>query len=103
MLAPVAVHASVAVPREEKGVGDLAAESAGNVNEADQTDDGGTGKFHPRTSNDVGVVRLHDFSLALDDQTQSSPHRYHGERLEGCVERKTAHVTLPVWWKDRNT
>ena len=66
-LSPVAVLAAVAIASEEECVGDLAAETAGNVNELDQAYYRGFGKRESFTSNAVVPVRFDDLGLALDD------------------------------------
>jgi hypothetical protein len=84
-LRTVTVLAAVAIASEEEGVGDLAAEAAGNVHEPDQAYDRRFGQRQAFTSNAVAPVRLDDLGLALDDQTKSTPDRNHRQRLEGGV------------------
>jgi hypothetical protein len=84
-LPPMAVLAAVTIAGEEEGVGDLAAEAAGNVDELDESYDCRFGQRQTFASDDIRPVRLDDLGLALDDQTKGTPDRYHGERLKGGV------------------
>ena len=81
-LAPVAVLAPVLVAGEEEGVGDVAAEAAGDVHELDEADDGWPWDGQPLTSHVFGSVGLDDLGLALDDQPQRPADGHHGQRLE---------------------
>src|SRR5690606_35554981 len=63
-----AVHAAVAVAREEKCVGDLAAELPGNVDEANEADHGGTGELPFLRSERSTLVHLEDLGLLVDDE-----------------------------------
>ena len=97
----MAVLAAVAVAREEEGVGDLAAEAAGNMHELDEADDGGFGQGETFTSDRVPRFRLDYLRFAFYDKSQRPPDRHHGERLERSVQCKAAHVAAPkkreVW------
>ena len=93
-LAPVAVLAAVAIASEEECVGDLAAEAAGNVDEFDEPDDRWFGKCQAFASDDVTGIRFDDLGFALDDQTEGSPDRDHGQRLERGVQRQAPHALL---------
>ena len=93
-LPPMTVLAAVAIASEEEGVGDLAAESAGNVDELDETDDRRFGKCQPFAANALPRVCLDDLGLPLDDQTQGAPHGHHGEGFERGVQRQTTHAFL---------
>jgi hypothetical protein len=84
-LTAMAILAAVTIASEEECVGDLTAETAGDVNEFDESYDRGFGKRQPLTSNDVAPVRLDDLGLALDDQSKGTPDRNHGQRLKGGV------------------
>ena len=81
-LAALAVLAAVVIAGEEEGVGDLAAEAAGDVNELDEAYDGGSGKRESFAADDVNAVRLDDFRFPLDHEPQRPAHGHHGERLE---------------------
>jgi hypothetical protein len=66
-LTPVAVLAPVVVPREEEGVGNLTAETTGDVHELDKADDGGPGDDEAFTANEVVFLGFDDFRFAFDD------------------------------------
>src|SRR5688500_2088375 len=68
-LPAVTILAPVAVASEEEGVGDLAAETAGNVNELDEADDRGFGQSEAFTSYYVALFRLHDLGFPLNDKS----------------------------------
>ena len=93
-LSPVTILAPVVVPREEEGVGDLATEFSGDVDEFDETDDGGLRYRNPRTSYGLSCVRFHDLGLAVNNEPERPLHGHHGQGFEGRVERKTAHGQL---------
>jgi len=94
-LASMAVLTAVSVASKEEGVGNLAAEPAGDVHELDQPDDGWFGKGEAFASDDVGAVRFDDLSFPFDHQAQRPPHRDHGQGFERGVEREAAHE-IPV-------
>jgi hypothetical protein len=94
-LTAMAVLAAIPVAGEEERVGDLTAEAAGNVDELDETDDGGFGEGEAFTSDEISGIRLDDFRLPLDDQTKGATQRYHCQRLERGVQRQTPHVFSP--------
>src|ERR1051326_3797996 len=95
-LGPVAVLAPVVVPCEEEGVGDLAPELAGDVDELDEPDDRGFGKDHPRPSYLRPRVRLDDLRLSVDHQPEGPLDGHHGQGFEGRVERQAAHRKAPT-------
>jgi hypothetical protein len=70
------------VSGKEERVGDLAAETARDVNELDEADDGGLGKRESFTADDIDAVRLHDLGFPLDDEPERPAHGHHRERLE---------------------
>jgi hypothetical protein len=94
-LAPVAVLAAVEIASEKEGVGDLAAEAAGNVNEFDEPYDRWFRQCQPFASDEVATVRFDDFGFALDDKAESSPNWDHCQRFEGGVQRQTPHCASP--------
>src|ERR1051326_4994058 len=67
-LHPVAVLAGVVIAGEEEGVGDLAAEAAGNVDEADEANDCRSRKLHSYAAYRLLAVGLDNLRLALDDE-----------------------------------
>jgi hypothetical protein len=84
-LTAMAILAAVSIASEEEGIGDLATEAAGDVNELDESDYRGSRKRESFTSNDVASVRFDDLGFALDDQSKGTPDRDHGQRLKGGV------------------
>jgi hypothetical protein len=84
-LPPVTVLASVTIAGEEECVGDLTAETAGNVHELDESYDRRFGQRQSFASNDVAPIRLYDLGFALDNQPEGTPDRDHGQRLKGGV------------------
>jgi hypothetical protein len=84
-LTAVAILAAVRIASEEKCIGDLTAEAAGDVDELDESNYRGSGKRESFTSNDIGSVRLDDLGLPLDNQSKGTPDRDHGQRLKGGV------------------
>src|SRR4051812_22929090 len=86
-----AVLATVAVAREEEGVGDLASEPTRDVNELREANDGGAWHREAPGADNLILVRFDNFGLPIDHEAQSPPHRDHGERLEGRVQSQTAN------------
>src|SRR5438034_9741305 len=89
------VCSSDLVTGEEEGVGHLAAEPAGHMDELDEPDD--------RRARDGQALALYDRPLGLDDlrltvdhEPQGPAHGHHGEGLEWGVERETAQGTPSV-------
>ena len=91
VLHAVAVLARVRVAGEQEGVGDLAAEAAGNVDEADQADDGRPGQLHSDTSDQFFPVGLDNLRLTLDNEPQGASRGDHGQWFERGVKGQTAH------------
>ena len=91
------ILAAVAISSEEERVGDLAAEAARNVDEFDKAYDGRFGEHESFASDDIPIVRFDDLSFPLDDQSESTPYRNHGERFKGGVQRQTPQSTSPIW------
>src|ERR1017187_2339522 len=91
VLHAVAVLAGVRVASEQKGIGDLAAEAARNVDEAHQADDGRPGQLHSATSDQFFPVGLDNFRLTLDNEPQGTPRGDHGQWFERGVKGQTAH------------
>jgi hypothetical protein len=94
-LTAVAILAAVPVSGKEERVGDLAAETAGNMDELDKAYDSWFREHQSFASDDVPVVRFDDLGFPLDDQTESTPYRNHSERFKGGVQRQTPHATSP--------
>jgi hypothetical protein len=92
----VAVLAPVLVAGKEEGVGDVAAEAAGDVHELDEADDGWPWDGQPFTSNKFGPIGLDNFCLALNDQPERPADGHHGQWLEGGVESEAAHAVIPA-------
>jgi hypothetical protein len=76
-LSPVTVLAAIAIASEEECVGDLTAESAGDMDKFDETDDRRFGQCQPFTSDNVAGVRLDNLGFPLNDETKGSPQRDH--------------------------
>jgi hypothetical protein len=85
LLRAAAELAAVVVASEQEGVGDLATETARNVDEPDQPDDSGAWYRHSLRM-DGHALGLDDLSLAIDDQPQRPAYGHHGEWLERGVE-----------------
>jgi hypothetical protein len=90
-LTPMAVLAPVVIAREQEGVGDLAAEAAGNVHELDEANNGGPRDGESFTSNEIVSLGLDNFRFPFDDQPKGPPDGHHGQGLERRVQGKTAH------------
>jgi hypothetical protein len=84
-LAAVAILTAVAIASEEKGVGDLTAEAAGNMDELDESYDRGFRERQAFASDAVAPIRFDDLGFALDYQPKGAPDRDHGQRLKGGV------------------
>jgi hypothetical protein len=84
-LAAMAILTAVAIASEEKRVGDLTAEAAGNVDELDESYDRRFRERQPFASNAVAPIRFDDLGLALDYQPKGAADRDHGQRLKGGV------------------
>ena len=65
-LATMAVLAAVAIAGEEEGVGDLAAETAGNMDELDESNDCRFWQRETFASNVVAGVGFDDFGFPFD-------------------------------------
>src|SRR6266542_767483 len=89
-LRPSAVLTAVAVAREKECVRNLAAEAAGNVNEASEPDDRGTRNSQPLGADDTIVVGLDDLRLSIYDKTKRPTKRDHRQRLKRSIQCKTA-------------
>jgi hypothetical protein len=84
-LPTMAILAAVTIAGEEECVGDLAAETAGNVDELDESDDRWFRERQTFASNAVAPIRFDDLGFALDYQPKGAPDRDHGQRLKGGV------------------
>lgn len=94
-LPAMTVLAAVAISSKEECVGDLTTEAAGNVDELDESDDCRFGKNQSFASDNVAVIRLDDLGFPLNYQPEGTPHRDHGKRFKGGVQRQTPHATSP--------
>jgi hypothetical protein len=81
-LAPLAVLAAIVIAREEEGIGDLAAETARDMDELDEANDGGSGERESFTADDIDAVRFDDLRFPLDHKPERPAHGHHRERLE---------------------
>jgi hypothetical protein len=90
------VLAAISVASEEKGVGDLAAETTGHVNEPRQSNDRRARHSQPFRANDASLIRFHNLGLAVDDEPESAFDRHHRQRLERGVQCETPqyHASL---------
>jgi hypothetical protein len=61
----MAVLAAITISSEKECVGDLAAETAGNVDKLDESYNGRFGECQSFATNQVDTVRLDDLCLAL--------------------------------------
>lgn len=82
------VHAAVPVPGEEKGVGDLSTEFAGDVNVAHEADNQRTRYIPPCRSEDSGFVDLEDLRLSVDHEPQRALDGKYRQRLERRIQRQ---------------
>jgi hypothetical protein len=81
LLRATAELAAVVIAREQECVGDLAAEAAGDVDEANEANDCGTGN-RESLAMDRRALRLYYLSLAVNNEPQCPAHGHHGQRLE---------------------
>ena len=81
-LESAAVLTAIAIARKKKGVRDLAAEPAGDVNEAREADDHRTRKRQSLGPNDAIGVSLDDLRFSVDDQPQGAAQRNHRQGLK---------------------
>ena len=90
------VLAAISIASEEKGVGDLAAETTGHVNEPRQSNDRRARHSKPFRANDASLIRFHNLGLAVDDEPESAFDRHHRQRLERGVQCETPqhHASL---------
>ena len=90
------VLAAISIASEEKGVGDLAAETTGHVNEPRQSNDRRARHSQPFRANDASLIRFHNLGLAVDDEPESAFDRHHRQRLERGVQCETPqhHASL---------
>src|SRR5207245_11086271 len=72
-LGAAAKLAAVVVTGEEEGVGDLAAETAGDVHEFDETDNRWSRQLQPLAADRL-PLRLDDLRLAVDHEAQRPAH-----------------------------
>src|SRR5437773_12438605 len=91
LLRAAAELAAVVVASKQECVGDLAAEAARDVNEANQANDGGTWHRHSLAM-DWRSLGLDDFGLPVNDQSQRPAHGHHGQRLESRIEGEAAYA-----------
>ncbi len=85
LLRAAAELAAVVVAGKQERVGDLAAEAARDVDEADQPDH--SRAWHRQAlAVDRRAFRLDDLGLAINDQSQRPAYGHHGQRLERCIE-----------------
>src|SRR5436309_3060919 len=94
-LGATAKLAAVVVTGEEEGVGDLAAEAAGDVYELHETDDCWSRQLQPLTADRL-PLRLDDLRLVVDHETQRPAHGHHRQGLERGIEGKAAQGSLPA-------
>ena len=85
LLRAAAELAAVVVASEQERVGDLAAEAARDVNEADQPDDRRAWYRHSLRV-DWRAFGLDNLGLAVDNQPQRPAHRHHGEWFERGIQ-----------------
>jgi hypothetical protein len=83
--------AAIVVAGDEERVGDLAAEPAGHVHEADEANHERPGDGHAFAAHRRGAVGLDDLRLVVDHKAKRPPDRTHGQRFERGIEGKTAH------------
>jgi hypothetical protein len=90
-LPSVAVLAAVTISGEKECVGNLAAKTAGDMHELDESNNCRFGKRQAFAANEVASVRFDDLRLSLDDEAERAPNRDHRQRLKGGVQRQTPH------------
>ena len=91
----MAVLAAITISSEKECVGDLAAETAGNVDKLDESYNGRFRECQSFATNQVDTVRLDDLCLALDHQAKGTTHRDHSQRLERGVQCQAPHGHSP--------
>src|SRR5690606_15991570 len=87
-----AVLASVAVAGEQEGVGDLAAELAGDVDESFQSYDGRTLEGAAFRMKNAPVIHFEDFGFLVDHEAKCPFDGQNRQRLERRIQRKYAHT-----------
>jgi len=90
-LHPPAVLTTVAITREKKRVRHLAAETAGDVNEPREANDGGARQSKPFRAHYALRIGLHYLGLSVDHQPEGAPHGHHRQGLERCIQCKTTY------------
>ena len=84
-LGAAAVLTAVPIAREEECVGDLAAESARDVDEARKTDYSRTRERQALGSYEAIRIGLDDLRLSIDDESECPAHGNHGKGLKRRV------------------
>src|SRR5687768_9534974 len=88
---PAAILTAITVAREQERVGDLTAELARHVHEADEPDDTGACDLTAFGPEDLAVIDLEDLSFSINDQSKCTANRQNRERLERRVQCQTSH------------
>jgi len=88
---PAAVLAGVVVARKQEGVGDLPAQTARNVDVADQPNHDWRRKLGGFRPERTILVHFQGFRLAIDYEAKGPADRYDRQRLERRVECETTH------------
>src|SRR5262249_16407245 len=92
-----AVLTGVAVAREEEGVRDLPAKATRHVDELREPNYGWPRHGQSLGPHDAVGIRLDDFGLAVNHESERAPHGHHRQRLVRCVQCQATkhHENVP--------
>ena len=82
---PTTVLAGIVVPGEEKSIGDLTAESPGDLDEPNKAYDEGKWEFRVLGTKGPGMVGLQELSLPVEHEANRPPYRDHRQGFVGSV------------------
>ena len=82
---PSAVLAGIVIAGKQKGVGDLPAQTSGNVDIADQPNHDWCHEFGGFRPERTILVHFQSFRLAIDHEAEGPADRYDRQRLERRV------------------
>jgi hypothetical protein len=87
-----AILATIAIPSEQERVGDLATESAGDVDEADEANDGGGGEGSTFRMKYSVLVDLEYLRFPVYDEAKRSSYRQYCQRFKRSIQCQTPHA-----------
>src|SRR5258708_19247314 len=85
-----AVLAAVVISCKQKGIRHLPTEATRHVDELRQPDDRGPGHREALGTHDAVRLRLDDFRLAVDDESERPTHGNHGQWLKRRIQCQTS-------------